>query len=193
MTEARPARVDPRIAELRRRESADENLRFVFFWNGLRRADGDVRAECLSQWWFGDFAADGRRYPTAEHYMMERKARLFGDDVVAEQIMAAGHPGEAKRLGRQVRAFDAEQWDAHREQIVVAGNLAKFTAQQQAAVFLRSTGSRILVEASPLDAVWGIGLAAQDDAATRPSRWPGLNLLGFALMEVRARLVADRR
>ncbi|MBB5923328.1 ribA/ribD-fused uncharacterized protein [Actinoalloteichus hoggarensis] len=193
MTEPRLRRVDQRIAELRRREAAGERLRFVLFWSGLRRADGDVRSECLSQWWFGDFTVDGRRYPTAEHYMMERKARLFGDDGVAERILVARHPGEAKRLGRLVRGFDRERWDAHRERIVIAGNLAKFTAHEPAAAFLRSTGSRILVEASPVDAVWGIGLAARDDAATLPSRWPGRNLLGFALMEVRARLGAARR
>ena len=52
------------------------------------------------------------------------------------------------------------------------------------------TGGRVLVEASPRDRIWGIGLAAGDEQALSPERWPGLNLLGFALMEVRHQLRA---
>ena len=56
--------------------------------------------------------------------------------------------------------------------------------------FLLSTGKRVLVETSPVDKVWGIGLAQDDDAATNPNLWKGENLLGFALMEVREQLLS---
>jgi ribA/ribD-fused uncharacterized protein len=131
---------------------------------------------------------DGVDYPSAEHYMMAAKARLSSDAVAAAQILAAPHPGAAKALGRQVRGFDEQRWAEHRFEVVVAGNIAKFGQHPQLRGFLASTGSRVLVEASPRDRVWGIGLAAGDERAASPARWPGLNLLGFALMEVRQQL-----
>jgi len=57
--------------------------------------------------------------------------------------------------------------------------------------YLLATAGRVLVEASPADRVWGIGLAADDRRAGQPSQWRGLNLLGFALMEARERLADD--
>ncbi|MEU4803842.1 NADAR family protein [Actinosynnema sp. NPDC023587] len=161
---------------------------FVFFWGHTPRAADTVGKECLSQWWEGDFAVDGRTYRTAEHFMMAAKADLFGDAEAAGRVVAARTPGEAKALGRQVRGFDAETWAAHRLDVVVRGNLAKFAAHDAARTFLLGTGDRVLVEASPTDRVWGIGLAADDPRATDPHAWLGLNLLGEALMEVRRRL-----
>lgn len=123
--------------------------------------------------------------------MMAEKARLFGDlDSVAE-ILAAGNPGEAKKLGRAVRNFDEKIWRQNRSRIVVEANLLKFGQNPELAAFLLNTGGRVLVEASPVDRIWGIGLAADNPAAQNPNLWKGLNLLGFALMDVRGRL-ADR-
>lgn len=120
--------------------------------------------------------------------MMARKALLFGDEVVAARILGASHPGEVKALGRQVRDFDEARWADHRVGIVIAGNLAKFSQTPELRDYLLATGGRVLVEASPVDRIWGIGLAADDERASQPATWLGLNLLGFALMEVRARL-----
>jgi len=76
--------------------------------------------------------------------------------------------------------------------LVVVGNLAKFRAAPgTCATSCSGTGRKVLVEASPRDAIWGIGLAADDDQAASPENWPGLNLLGFALMEVRHQLRAQ--
>lgn len=86
--------------------------------------------------------------------------------------------------------FDEERWAAHRFGVVVAGNLAKFGPHPDLREFLMATGSRVLVEASPRDKIWGIGLAADDERAASPERWPGQNLLGLAFMEVRQRLKA---
>jgi ribA/ribD-fused uncharacterized protein len=135
---------------------------------------------------------DGVTYPTAEHWMMAGKARLFGDDAALARILGAPQPGAAKKLGRQVRGFDEDTWIRHRWDLVVDGNVAKFGQDTALREYLLGTGSRVLVEASPLDRVWGIGLAADDERTADPASWRGLNLLGFALMEARERLRAWR-
>ena len=116
---------------------------------------------------------------------MAEKAKLFGDNGSAKRIVAAGNPGEAKKLGREVKGFEENRWFQHRFEIVVKGNLAKFSQNSELMEFLLNTGNRVLVEASPADKVWGIGLASHDPLAKNPNFWKGLNLLGFALMEVR--------
>lgn len=120
--------------------------------------------------------------------MMAEKARLFGDETIRSQILRAGSPGAAKNLGRKVSGFDEATWRAHRFGIVVEGNHAKFAQNNELGDFLRSTGSKVLVEASPKDRIWGIGMERDDEHANNPLLWKGLNLLGFALMEVRRRL-----
>ncbi|MDT7785121.1 MAG: hypothetical protein QOF58_3540 [Pseudonocardiales bacterium] len=163
-------------------------MKFLFFWGHQPERDGSIGKGCLSQWWPCSFVVDGRSFASAEHYMMWRKALLFSDDAVAARVLAARTPAEAKALGREVSGFDAALWTSSRLEIVVSGNLAKFGQDPLLRSYLLGTGSRVLVEASPLDRVWGIGLAADDPRASDPASWLGLNLLGEALMEVRSRL-----
>ncbi|GAA4563140.1 NADAR family protein [Planotetraspora kaengkrachanensis] len=166
-------------------ERAGERLRYVFFW-GHRPAPGaSAGAGCLSQWWSADFTEDGHVFRSAEHYMMAHKAWLFGDDETASAILAADHPAEAQKLGRTVRGFDDATWAAHRFGIVTRGNIAKFGQHAELGTFLLGTRSRVLVEASPRDRIWGIGLGAGNELAASPATWRGLNLLGFALMDAR--------
>jgi ribA/ribD-fused uncharacterized protein len=117
--------------------------------------------------------------------MMAEKARLFGDDEAREKILAAASPAAAKKLGRAVRGFHERKWERARFDIVVAGSRAKFGQNAALGAFLTGTRERVLVEASPVDRIWGIGLAATSPAATQPENWRGLNLLGFALMVAR--------
>ncbi|WP_433824423.1 NADAR family protein [Actinoplanes sp. CA-015351] len=166
----------------------DTKLKYLYFWGHQPERDGSVGAGCLSQWSAESFTVDGRRFSTAEHYMMWRKATLFGDEDTAERILAAPHPKAAKDLGGRATGFDQQTWNEHRFAVVVDGNLAKFTQHPALGAYLRGTGRRVLVEASPMDRIWGIGLARDDERAADPRRWRGLNLLGFALMEVRDRL-----
>jgi hypothetical protein len=170
---------------------AGEQVKFLFFWGHQADRDGSVGKGCLSQWWPASFELAGRTFATAEHYMMWRKAMLFDDEETAARILAATHPKQVKDLGRGIVGFDESRWAAHRYDIVVAGNLGKFGQHVEPREFLLGTGDRVLVEASPLDAIWGIGLAADDPRVEDPAAWPGQNLLGFALAEVRATL-ADR-
>lgn len=157
------------------------------FFRGHRKPHSGVSASCLSQWWEAPFTVDGKTYRTAEHYMMAGKARLFGDTESERRILAAEHPGDAKALGRGVAGFEQGEWEAARYGIVVEGTVAKFGRHPDLAGFLLGTGARVLVEASPGDRVWGIGMAKDDPDIGNPRHWRGLNLLGFALMEARSR------
>ncbi len=167
---------------------AGAKVKYLHFWGHRPRADGRVGAGCLSQWWPSPFTVDGVTYATAEHWMMAGKARLFGDGDAVARVLGAGHPSQAKSAGRLVRGFDEEVWARERVGIVVEGSVRKFSADAELRGFLLGTRERVLVEASPVDRVWGIGLAADDVAAGDPERWRGPNLLGFALMVARERL-----
>ena len=151
----------------------------VFFWGGP-----------FSQWHPSTFDLDGTEYSCAEQAMMVLKARLFGDEAAASRILSEAEPGAQKALGRTVRGFDETTWEAEREGIVKRVNLAKYGQNKGLRRKLFQTLGRELVEASPMDTIWGIGL---DERAARQiprGQWPGMNLLGRALMEVREELAA---
>ncbi len=167
-----------------------ESVKWVFFWGHRPRPDGSVGQGCFSQWWPSPFTVDGTVYATAEHWMMAGKARLFGDRDAEARVLAAAHPEQAKDAGRTVRGFDEEVWRRHRFELVVEGGVHKFAQDPRLGAYLLGTGERVLVEASPPDRIWGIGLAADDERAQDPVRWRGENLLGFALMEARQRLAS---
>ncbi|MFI5619241.1 NADAR family protein [Streptomyces sp. NPDC051567] len=179
------------IDELIKQVNRGERVKFLPFWGHRPRADGALGTGCLSQWWPSAFTVGEVRYATAEHWMMAAKARLFGDAEAERAALGAGNPGAAKAAGRRVRGFDEAIWVRERSAIVVAGSVHKFGSDPALRAYLLATGDRVLVEASPLDRVWGIGLAADDERVRDPARWRGPNLLGFALMEARARLRAD--
>ncbi len=185
--EGTTGKIDSREA-LVREVRAGAKIKYLHFWGHRPRPDGRVGASCLSQWWPSPFVVDGVAYATAEHWMMAGKARLFEDPAAERRVLAAGHPAEAKKAGRLVRGFDEATWQRERFGIVVEGSVHKFASAPELRGFLLGTGERVLVEASPVDRVWGIGLAADDEAARDPERWRGPNLLGFALMEARERL-----
>lgn len=153
--------------------------RFVFFWKPPAP---------FSQWTRSHFEIDGVVYTHAEQFMMAEKARLFGDDAMRARILAANDPSTQKKLGQAVRGFVEEPWRERRLDIVVAGNLAKFSQSDKLRRALADTGDRELVEASPFDRIWGIGLRADDPRAHDKAQWQGENLLGSALAEVRKQL-----
>ncbi|WP_338701066.1 NADAR family protein [Streptomyces sp. Q6] len=167
---------------------AGARVKYLYFWGHTPREDGTLGPSCLSQWWPSPFTVDGVEYATAEHWMMAGKARLFADAEAERAAITAGHPAQAKKAGRLVRGFDDTVWERERFAVVVEGSVHKFASDPALRGYLLTTGDRVLVEASPVDRVWGIGLAADDPAAQDPRRWRGPNLLGFALMEARARL-----
>jgi hypothetical protein len=166
-----------KVTNLQERIKAGEKFEFELFWKGP-----------FSQWANQGFTVDDVFYKTAEHWMMVEKARLFGDEDTIQKILEADYPKIAKDLGRQVKNYDEEVWIEHRYNIVLSGNRYKFTQNNEYKAILLGTGSKILVEASPVDRIWGIGLAEDDKAAKDPLMWKGLNLLGFVLTDLREEL-----
>ena len=145
----------------------------------------------FSQWTLSPFTVDLVEYNCAEQFMMASKARLFGDDTALSAILATTDPREQKRLARHVRLFDPELWRSECEHVVLHGNLAKFSQNEEMHLALIQTGDRRLAEASPHDALWGIGLSAHDPRASSPDSWCGQNLLGQALENAREILRRD--
>lgn len=164
-----------------RRESID----FLFFWGHTNQTDEPVGNFICSQWYPSPFTIHSITYKTAEHWMMTEKARLFKDADMEDKIIHAQTPKKAKELGRKVHGFNAETWNSSCFDIVVQGNKEKFTQNEGYAAYLCSTGHKVIVEASPVDTIWGIGLTQDSEQARNPYSWRGQNLLGFALMEVR--------
>lgn len=150
---------------------------YFFFWNGP-----------FSQWSPCEMTVGEAVYGCAEQYMMHQKALLFGDGEAAAKILAATDPAKQKALGRTIKGFDETVWRDHREIIVHTGSHAKFDQNKGLRRKLFQTGDALLVEASPLDAIWGVGLSADEAKATPPEEWPGLNLLGKILTKVRNEL-----
>lgn len=164
---------------------------YLFFWGHQPKGNQPIGKWCLSQWFPAPFVIDDVTYPTPEHFMMAEKARLFGDTTTLAQILAASQPGATKAFGRQVQGFDEMVWAEQRFDIIVRGNQAKFSQNATLKSYLLQTNDKILVEASPSDTIWGIGLAESDQRVYDPRQWRGSNLLGFALMQVRAGLQED--
>lgn len=185
-----PIAIPPRTQDLLQKMDAGFEPNFLFFW-GHRPTGPSLGKECLSQWYEGaPFFINGIRYATAEHFMLAEKARLFEDDKTLAKILKAPSADAAKKLGRQIVGFDGKRWDARGFDAVVEGNVAKFSQHEGLKRFLLSTHGRVLVEASPVDNIWGIELAASDPRALDPRQWMGPNLLGFALMQARDRVAA---
>ena len=179
---------EQRLEQLRTAEAAGKTLTMLAFWKPEPTPSGQIGAGCLSQWWPAACTVDGVTYPTAEHWMMAGKARLFDDPAGLRAVLATASPRAVQAAGRRVRGFDEQLWVAARYDLVVAGNLVKFTHHADLRGFLLATGDRVLVEASPYDRIWGVGLGPSNPAVLRAATWRGRNLLGFALMDVRDRL-----
>jgi ribA/ribD-fused uncharacterized protein len=187
------------VEEIRSKEELIEYVargkkaKYLCFWGHTKKGHNAITKTCLSQWYNSKFEVDGTVYPTAEHFMMAEKARVFEykssvNSELLHHIIEAPHPQKAKQLGRQIEGFTNEEWNQHRFDVVVKASYAKFSQNKELKEFLLGTGKRVLAEASPADKVWGTGLAEDHVDATNPFKWKGLNLLGFALIEARERI-----
>lgn len=178
----------PLLARLIEQTAREPELAYLAFWGPIPTLGKQLGPGVLCQWWDASFEVAGVRYSTAEHYMMAAKARLFGDEEMAARIVASRDPSEAQYLGRKVQGYDEAQWACRRYAIVVEGNLHKFSQHRLLQDYLLGTGEAVLVSANPTDRVWSIGYADDALEVTTPALWRGANLLGFALMQVRAQL-----
>ena len=146
---------------------------YVFFFGGI-----------CSQWVSSIFTIDGITYNCAEQYMMAKKALLFKDKEQLHEIMNTDNPRDQKHYGRQVKDFDPEKWELVCKKHVYDANYAKFTQNQSMLDELISYGDREIVEASPTDKIWGIGLAVDDPQIHDKSNWQGTNWLGEVRRDV---------
>ncbi|NBW35635.1 MAG: NADAR family protein [Cytophagia bacterium] len=162
-----------------------EIVKYIFFWGNTSKHNEEIGKFVFSQWYYSPFTVDSIEYKTTEHWMMAQKAKLFGDHEAFEKILMVSKPGEVKEIGRQIKGFDEIEWNERKFEIVKGGNIHKFRQNEKLKAYLISTGDRVLVEASPTDSIWGIGLAQDSKMIENPHTWRGLNLLGFALMETR--------
>jgi len=139
----------------------------------------------FSNWFTSVFVIEDRTFMNNEQWMMYSKAVLFKDSETALEIMKNSDPKTCKALGRKVKNFDCKVWDENCMKIVSQGLFAKFTQNKILKQILLDTEDKNIVEASPYDRIWGIGLSESDAKRTHPNTWPGLNKLGICLMNVR--------
>ena len=141
----------------------------------------------FGQWHMSDMfdPITGLTFNCAEQYMMYKKAELFGDNDIMNKIMASNDPRTQKNLGREVKGYEEDKWNAVALNVVAYGNYLKFTQNPKLLKSMFKFSDKILVEASPIDKKWGIGLAEDDPRALDESQWQGENLLGRALMIAR--------
>lgn len=178
------------ILDVQKAHLQNISLKYIFFWGHNPKKKGLIDKSCLSQWYPADFNVNGLIYNSAEQWMMAKKAELFNDTDSLEQILNCKSAADAKKIGREIKGFMEEIWIKERFEIIVTGNFHKFNQNRELCDFLISTKDKILVEASPLDCIWGIGLASDDKRVENPLEWKGENLLGFALMSVREKLLS---
>lgn len=149
---------------------------YIFFWSGI-----------YSNWFPSNITLEGMTFNCVEQYMMYKKALEFGDTETAKKVMEAEEPREQKKLGRQVEGFDAEHWSKVRFERVIPAMREKFRSHPVLKRELLNSGDKTIVEASPLDDQWGIGMGADDPEILDESKW-GLNVLGKMIMQVRDEL-----
>ncbi|MBQ8175832.1 MAG: NADAR family protein [Oscillospiraceae bacterium] len=142
----------------------------------------------LSNWYMSDFVIDDIKFTSMEQYMMYKKAQLFNDTEIMQEILSTDNVGKIKMLGRSVKNYDETMWNGVRQIVVYEGLFAKFSQNESLREKLLATENDILAECAVSDCIWGIGLAMNDEKRLSTEEWRGQNLLGFAIMQVREKL-----
>lgn len=161
-----------------------EEIEFLFFY-GHRTSRDYVTRACLSQWYPCKFSVGGIEYNCAEQWMMAEKARCAHDEESLGKILASDDPKTIKALGRKVKNLPTAEWNHIANSVVVLGNIHKFGQNPELLRYLFWTGDRVLVEASPTDKRWGIGMSSRTEGVENPHNWHGHNRLGFSIMAAR--------
>lgn len=156
-----------------------ESDKYYFFWKHQ-----------FGQWTKREIKdVEGVRYNCCEQYMMYKKAIIFGDMNSAKKILLEDRPFKQQELGREIKNFNQGVWDFYKEKVVYDGNYFKFTRYLDLRGRLIDTYPKELVEASPFDLVWGVGLDQDNPLILDPKNWRGQNLLGKILTNLRNDLI----
>lgn len=147
---------------------------YIFFYGGA-----------FSNWYPSPMIIDNLPFANSEQAFMWYKAITFDDLETADKVLSATDPRKAKALGRSVSNYSDSVWNKLRYNIMVDILKHKFAQNQDYMVELMATGNKVIVEASPTDTIWGIGLSQYDPDRFDEFKWKGSNLLGKALMDVR--------
>lgn len=166
--------------------------KYVFFWGSMLSnffpyENKSVETNSVKPL---NFEKNGIKWKTSEHYFMYQKAIYFKDFETAKKIISATRPEVAKKLGRQVKNFNAEEWSKVSEDAMYMAVYAKFSQNKELRMALLDPkfDGKEFVEASPFDRIWGIGLHYNDEKCDDPNNWLGENKLGKILNKVRQAL-----
>jgi hypothetical protein len=145
------------------------------------------KANPLSNFYPANFVVNGILYNCSEQFYQAQKAEFAKDQFVHDKIMQQSDPSIQKKLGSTVK-IDHDLWVTKAPEVMQCGLLAKFSQNRDLAIYLSSTGSKNLLEASPKDPIWGIGISLQHKNVLKTDLHTGRNLLGAILTTVRQQL-----
>ena len=171
--------------------SSVNEISMIFFWKNFCKGGVSIDKSCLSQWYYSPFTDNGVKYLTSEHFMIGKKALLFNDKATFDKVLKTIQPCDVKVLGKKIKDCDEDIWCEKCFNIIVHGNYHKFNQNHKLKEWLSKTGEKVLVQASPMDSLLGIGLSEEDSRSLTVKEWRGKNLLGFALMKVREMIKCD--
>lgn len=140
---------------------------------------------CFSNWYDAPHKLDGIQFQNTEQSFMALKAATFDDYDSIQLIYDTPDPKAVKKLGRQIKGFDDKVWEKDREICMYIANFYKFTQSPTLLKKLFDTEGCELVEASPLDKIWGSGWDRETHVDNVGQKYPGLNLLGKVLSQLR--------
>lgn len=164
---------------------AAEPPEIVFFFSGSPELNADKE---FSNMFEAPMQVDGLTFPTVEHYFQWSKAKMFGDEEAATNIMKTASPKSVKAYGKKVKNFEKDKWEEKKNEIMKIALKAKFSQHPELRNKLQDTGTKLLAEANPRDKYWGIGTSFDTSKAKDPAKWPGKNVVGNMLQELRSEL-----
>jgi len=153
---------------------------------------------CKTKFTWTKFGETNEFFCTEQAFMWA-KAKFFGDEEIAKKILEISNttrdPMSCKTYGREVRNYDDKKWDAVRYQMFLEPNLERFKQDKVLHDKLMDPkfDGKTFVEASPWDKIWGIGMNMETpiEELDDENLWPGKNLLGKVITEVRNTLKAS--
>lgn len=177
------------------------NIEFCYLHNKLKETDFEYNeyeffwsnVSPFSQWHKTSFELNHTIYSSAEQFMMAKKAELFGDEEIKNQILSTNNVRKQKELGRKVKNFDENKWSENKIKIVYIANNLKFNQNEELKSKLLETKGKYIVEASPVDAIWGIGIGPDDQRRFNRNKWRGQNLLGKILTQLREDIITMKK